>query len=121
MPIALPQNDYIKPINQDLVTLIQSIVDNAPGRDKDIHAVIVLRRKAGNAGEPVLYVDVNQVGCTEIVLGGPSGYPVIEPVAVQRLDYASSLSYDGVQVAGVQAVPNSCWYVVNGRRYHCKP
>lgn len=122
MPIKLPSsNPAIAPIDDALVGLIQRIANNDPNRDMSIHAVIVLKSTLGHAGDPILYIDVNQSGCTEIVSADPIlGYPSISPVTVHRLDYASAMIYRDVTPAGAPLAASSCWYVVGGQRFHCR-
>lgn len=122
MAMRLPPGDLIAAIDQNLVDILQKIADDAPDKDSDIHAVIVLRRTPNQPGDPKLYVDVNAGGCTELVATDVvDGYPPIAPVKVDRLDYASAMVYQSAfSAAGAQAVAaRSCWYVVGGRRYHC--
>jgi hypothetical protein len=122
MPIKLPSGDpAIAPIDNTLVDLIQRIANNDPNRDMSIHAVIVLKSTPGHAGDPTLYIDVNQSGCSEIVSADPvQGYPSISPVTVHRLDYASAMIYRAVTPAGAALAASSCWYVVGGQRFHCR-
>ena len=114
MPMKLPADRYVAPIDQTLVNLLQKIADNATDKDSDVHAVVVLRRKPGPDSDPVLFVDIHGSGCAELVIAKPDvGYTPVGPVTVNRLDYSSAMVYQGA------AAPSSCWYVVGGRRYHC--
>ena len=101
----------VNPINVNLTTLISRIATGDPARDTDVHAVVVL-----STNKPAQFYVNTESSCqvlNEIVDLNVS-YPPLSDVTIKRLDYFSAMPYAG-------AAAQSCWYVVNKRKYHCKP